>query len=217
MPRWVTGYRSISSSGRRGGSDVDLDNLVALCRACHDQTDAPFSKGRLVVRALGGGIFTFDLVHAVSKWDARRAIAGTEDEPKSTDFTAASAERSGDASAITKKRAGHIAAEPGVNRADDRAMANLRAAARRRPPPFPDVRLDDLSDWLRRRVDAHVIAMLKERDTRGLPLTDDQVYLIVLGHYGITCPHPRYEVPTMCDASQCAICGGYVTAWDRPR
>ncbi|PYN85073.1 MAG: hypothetical protein DMD89_38500 [Candidatus Rokuibacteriota bacterium] len=169
------------------------------------------------MRALGSGIFTFDLVHAVSKWDARRAIAGTEDEPKSTDFTAASAERSGDASAITKKRAGHIAAEPGVNRADDRAMANLRAAARRRPPPFPDVRLDDLSDWLRRRVDAHVIAMLKERDTRGLPLTDDQVYLIVLGHYGITCPHPRYEVPTMCDASQCAICGGYVTAWDRPR
>ncbi len=66
-----------------GGSD-ELDNLAALCRACHHQTDAPFSKGRLVVRALGGGIFTFDLVHAVSKWDARRAIAGTEDEPKST-------------------------------------------------------------------------------------------------------------------------------------
>ena len=43
---------------------------------------------------------------------------------------------------------------------------------------------------MRRLVSAHVIAMLKERDTRGLPLTDDQVYLIVLGHYGITCPHP---------------------------
>src|SRR5205809_1621312 len=68
----------------QGGSDVDLDNLVALCRACHDQTDAPFSKSRLVVRGLGAGIFTFDLVHAVSKWDARRAMAGTEDEPKST-------------------------------------------------------------------------------------------------------------------------------------
>src|SRR2546425_508106 len=74
---------------------------------------------------------------AARKWDARRAIAGTEDEPKSTDFTAASGERSGDASAITKKRAGHIAAEPGVNRADDRAIANVRAAAQRRPPPFP--------------------------------------------------------------------------------
>ena len=55
---------------------------------------------------------------------------------------------------------------------------------------------------MRRLVSAHVTAMLKERDTRGLPLTDDQVYLIVLGHYGITCPHPRYEVPTMCDAPQ---------------
>jgi len=35
---------------------------------------------------------------------------------------------------------------------------------------------------MRRLVSAHVTAMLKERDNRGLPLTDDQVYLIVLGH-----------------------------------
>jgi len=61
---------------------------------------------------------------------------------------------------------------------------------------------------MRRLVSAHVTAMLKERDTRGLPLTDDQVYLVALGHYGITYPHPRYELPTMCDASRCAICGG---------
>src|SRR5438094_123710 len=34
----------------------------------------------------------------------------------------------------------------GVNRADYRAIANLRAAARRRPPqPFANLRLDDLS------------------------------------------------------------------------
>jgi HNH endonuclease len=66
----------------QGGSDFELDRLVALCRLCHDQTDAPFSKGRLVVKALGGGLFAFDLVYAVSKWDARRAIAGAEDEPK---------------------------------------------------------------------------------------------------------------------------------------
>ena len=104
-----------------------------------------------------------------------------------------------------------------MTRADYRAIANVRAAARRRPRPSLEVPLDDLSRSMRRLVSAHVTAMLKERDTRGLPLTDDQVYLIVLGHYGITCPHPRYEVPTMCDASQCAICGGYVTAWDRPR
>src|SRR5262249_14999309 len=58
-----------------GGSDVDLDNLVALCRGCHDQTDAPFVKGRLVVMAMGRGVFTFDHIYAASKWDARRANA----------------------------------------------------------------------------------------------------------------------------------------------
>jgi 5-methylcytosine-specific restriction endonuclease McrA len=26
----------------QGGSDFDLDQLVALCRWCHDQTDAPY-------------------------------------------------------------------------------------------------------------------------------------------------------------------------------
>jgi len=36
--------------------------LVALCRACHAQTDAPRVKGRLVIRPLGGGRFVFDTV-----------------------------------------------------------------------------------------------------------------------------------------------------------
>ncbi len=45
-----------------GGSDVDLDQLVALCRWCHDQTDAPYERGRLVVTALGGDQFRFDIV-----------------------------------------------------------------------------------------------------------------------------------------------------------
>lgn len=44
----------------RGGSDFDLDHLVALCRACHDQTDAPWVKGRLVITPLGGGRCVFD-------------------------------------------------------------------------------------------------------------------------------------------------------------
>jgi len=39
----------------QGGSDFDLDQLVALCRWCHDQTDAPYERGRLVVTALGAG------------------------------------------------------------------------------------------------------------------------------------------------------------------
>ena len=29
----------------QGGSDFDLDGLVALCRWCHDQTDAPYERG----------------------------------------------------------------------------------------------------------------------------------------------------------------------------
>src|SRR5262249_37767032 len=33
----------------QGGSDFDLDRLVALCRACHARTDAPYASGRLVV------------------------------------------------------------------------------------------------------------------------------------------------------------------------
>ena len=46
----------------QGGSDFDLDRLVALCRWCHDQTDAPYARGRLVVIASGGGQFTFEVV-----------------------------------------------------------------------------------------------------------------------------------------------------------
>jgi len=104
-----------------------------------------------------------------------------------------------------------------VTRADDRAIANVRAAARRRPPPFPGStpgRPLSLDAQARERP-CHCHA--EGADNRGLPLTDEQVYLVALGHYGITYPHPRYELPTMCDASRCAICGGYVTAWDRPR
>src|SRR5438128_11545904 len=49
-----------------GGSDFDLDQLVALCRWCHDQTDAPYERGRLVVTALGAGQFTFEVVQRAS-------------------------------------------------------------------------------------------------------------------------------------------------------
>jgi len=46
----------------QGGSDFDLDHLVALCRWCHDQTDAPYARGRLLVTAVGDGQFHFDVV-----------------------------------------------------------------------------------------------------------------------------------------------------------
>jgi len=57
-----------SSSARAGGSDYDLDRLVALCRSCHDQTDAPLAAGRLIVTPLGDGQFRFDVVHGPAKY-----------------------------------------------------------------------------------------------------------------------------------------------------
>ncbi len=46
----------------QGGSDFDLDGLVALCRVCHERTDAAYHRGRLVVTPLGSGRFAFELV-----------------------------------------------------------------------------------------------------------------------------------------------------------
>jgi len=37
----------------QGGSDFDLDRLLALCPPCHAQTDAPYARGRLVITLLG--------------------------------------------------------------------------------------------------------------------------------------------------------------------
>src|SRR5262245_20981411 len=51
----------------QGGSDFELDQLVALCRWCHDQTDAPYLRGRLVVTALGGGQFYFEVIRRNSE------------------------------------------------------------------------------------------------------------------------------------------------------
>jgi len=56
----------------QGGSDFDLDRLVALCRPCHMQTDAPYLRGWLVITRLGQGQFTFEVVRGTDKW-AKRA------------------------------------------------------------------------------------------------------------------------------------------------
>ncbi len=58
----------------QGGSDFDLDGLVALCRVCHEQTDASYSRGRLLVRPLGGGRFAFELVRG----DPRQWLEGLD-------------------------------------------------------------------------------------------------------------------------------------------
>ena len=54
----------------QGGSDWYLEALVALCRWCHDQTDAPYERGRLVVTALGAGQFTFEVVKLAGRKSA---------------------------------------------------------------------------------------------------------------------------------------------------
>jgi 5-methylcytosine-specific restriction endonuclease McrA len=46
----------------QGGSDFDLDQLVAVCRRCHEQTDAPYGRRRLLVVGLGAGRFHFQVV-----------------------------------------------------------------------------------------------------------------------------------------------------------
>jgi 5-methylcytosine-specific restriction endonuclease McrA len=55
----------------QGGSDFDLNRLVALCPACHAQTDAPYLRGRLVITPLGQGRFTFTVVRGTDKWATR--------------------------------------------------------------------------------------------------------------------------------------------------
>jgi HNH endonuclease len=55
----------------QGGSDFDLDRLVALCPPCHAQTDAAYARGRLVITPLGDGRFTVEVTRGVDKWAIR--------------------------------------------------------------------------------------------------------------------------------------------------
>jgi 5-methylcytosine-specific restriction endonuclease McrA len=55
----------------QGGSDFDLDRLIALCAPCHAQTDAPYGRGRLVITPLGQGQFTCTVVRGTDKWAIR--------------------------------------------------------------------------------------------------------------------------------------------------
>src|SRR4029077_2577867 len=64
----------------QGGSDFDLDRLVALCPPCHAQTDAPYLRGRLVITPLGAGRFPTEVTRATNKWAIRAhatVFAGT--------------------------------------------------------------------------------------------------------------------------------------------
>ena len=51
----------------QGGSDFDLDRLVALCPPCHAQTDAPYARGRPVVMPSGSGRFILEFWEGTGK------------------------------------------------------------------------------------------------------------------------------------------------------
>ena len=55
----------------QGGSDFDLDRLVALCPPCHAQTDAPYVRGRLVITPHGDGRLTAEVTRRADKWRIR--------------------------------------------------------------------------------------------------------------------------------------------------
>jgi hypothetical protein len=58
----------------QGGSDFDLNTLVALCRSCHEQTDVPYTRGKLVVTPVGLGQFTFEVVQRAGQGTAPRSV-----------------------------------------------------------------------------------------------------------------------------------------------
>lgn len=60
-----------------GGSDVDLDQFVAVPRPCHEQADALYAASRHVVAPLRAGRFAFDVVRHPPKWDGV-ALAPTQ-------------------------------------------------------------------------------------------------------------------------------------------
>jgi hypothetical protein len=55
----------------QGGSDFDLDRLIALCPPCHARTDAPYARGRLVITPLGDR-FTAEVTRGADKWRSAR-------------------------------------------------------------------------------------------------------------------------------------------------
>jgi 5-methylcytosine-specific restriction endonuclease McrA len=60
----------------QAGTD-DAANLIALCRRCHDQADAPYRAGRLVIFRDPDGWLCFDVVRKPSKWSGPLRLEGT--------------------------------------------------------------------------------------------------------------------------------------------
>ena len=58
---------------RSQGGTGHPDNLIALCRHCHDRTDWPYVRGRLVITPLGQERFACAILYAASKFTVGRA------------------------------------------------------------------------------------------------------------------------------------------------
>ena len=58
-----------AQSAGRGGEDSE-NNCWGTCRVCHRWKEAPFAKGRLVVRPLGDGQFRWEEWKGPDKWTA---------------------------------------------------------------------------------------------------------------------------------------------------
>ena len=56
---------------RSQGGPASPDNLIFICRTHHEATDRPYALNRLVITALGQGMFASEVVSAASKWAAR--------------------------------------------------------------------------------------------------------------------------------------------------
>ena len=53
---------------RSQGRDDKPENLLTLCRFCHERTDRPYRKGRLVVTPLPSGDFHLEIVTKANKF-----------------------------------------------------------------------------------------------------------------------------------------------------
>lgn len=77
---------------------------------------------------------------------------------------------------------------------------------------------DKLDDCQREIVERCVVHFQKERDVRGMTVSDEKVYAWALDTYGINCPHPyhaREYLPRsedyrcrVCDITVCKLKGG---------
>ena len=55
---------------RSQGGEDSLENIVLVCRACHDRTDAPYAVSRLVFAKAAAGGWVWHVLRGPDKWTA---------------------------------------------------------------------------------------------------------------------------------------------------